>query len=85
MSGTIEHEWLLSLDDNYVLIVNNKMVAAVHRPSEFYGWGIVISRDGVTYIVMGEFYPDLAEAQARAEAIWKGAPCLHLNPLKMQY
>jgi hypothetical protein len=82
MIGTDMHDqlppfecvWKKSAKGNFVgFSPSGDLVATVF--SKGYGWQIIINRDGVGHIVVGESYDDPDDATERAESILSGATC----------
>jgi hypothetical protein len=70
----IECEWKTNAKGNYT----GRSLEGAHVVTVFsngYGWQIIINRDGVGHIVVGEIFDDPIDAQERAEWILSGAAC----------
>jgi hypothetical protein len=69
-----ECEWKTNAKGNFIgFSLSGDFVATVF--SKGCGWQIIINRDGVGLIVVGEIYDDPDDATERAEWILSGAEC----------
>ncbi len=70
---SVSCEWKKTRNGNELGFLSSKHVVTVFNKG--HGWQIIINRDGVGHIAVGEIYDDPDDATERAEWILSGANC----------